>query len=73
MLNWREGEHALIGTDERIGRDVFVLRERSNTDPFCEMPEHMRIKMYCCFLMLGVRWVHVGLGDEGLLESYKRF
>lgn len=69
MLNWREGKHVLIGADERIGRDAFVLRERPNADPFCEMPEHMRIKSYCYFLMLEVRWVHVGLCDKCLLES----
>lgn len=72
MLNWREGEHAPIGADERIGRDVFVLREFPNIDPFCEMPEYMRIKARCRFLVFGIQRVYVGLGDESLLKSHER-
>ena len=69
MLNWREGEHAPIGANERIGRDAFLLRERLHVDPLCKMPEHMRIKAHCCFLVLRVRWVRVGLCGKRLLES----
>lgn len=72
MLNWREGKHASIGADECIGRDVFILRKFPNIGPLCKMPEHMRIKARCRFLVFGIQRVYVGLGDESLLKSHER-